>query len=95
MNSHWDDEVANETLLTPLNTQLYPQITPKKTPQDLLRRRELEYSRKLKEKRDIEEEKTKTNRATQVTTQVTTQVASKESLAWLAHLDTTPWSLNF
>jgi len=84
MNSQWDDEVANETLLTPVNTHIYPQIIPKKTPQQILRRREL---RKLQDSRDIEEEKTKTNR--------TTQVTSKESLTWLAHLDTTPWSLNF
>ena len=86
MNSHWDDEVANETLV-PLNTPLYPQTIPKKTPQERLRLREL---RKLKESRELEEEKnTKPIKATQV------EVASKESLAWLAHLDTTPWSLNF
>jgi hypothetical protein len=87
MKSHWDDELANETLLTPVNTHIYPQIIPKKTPQQILRRRKLEDSRKLQDIEDSREEKTNTNRAT--------QVASKESLAWLAHLDTTPWSLNF
>ena len=88
MNSQWDDEIANETLV-PLNTQLYPQTIPKKTPQQILRRRKLQESRKL---RELEEEK---NNTKQVAKQVATQVASKESLAWLAHLDTTPWSLNF